>query len=67
MLVYATRDVDGESVLVAIRCDNCGAEVKPSPEITKSGWVKVGRYAGPGCHNHTCAYCPECDWQRMSR
>lgn len=42
--VYAQPEDGGKRVLVSITCDGpaCNAEIKPHPEIAKSGWMKYG-------------------------
>lgn len=41
--IYAIREGDGKRILAAIKCDRCGAEVKPNPQIASSGWEKGGQ------------------------
>lgn len=59
-LIYATREDDGKRVLIALRCDGCGAEIKPHPEIAKSGWIKRGWDRGIGTEKHEVDECPQC-------
>lgn len=61
--IYAVREDNGESVLVALRCDGCDAEIKPHPEIRESGWIKVGSSRGPGDMSEA-HYCPDCAIRR---
>ena len=59
MRIYAIEDVSGKKVLVRIECDaGCGASIKPCVDISKSGWVKVGRYLWG--EKLEWDYCPEC-------
>ena len=60
MRVYAQREDNGQRVLVAFKCNGCGAEIKPYPEIAQSGWEKRGRDNGPGTEKIELDYCPEC-------
>lgn len=60
MRIYVQREDDGKRVLVAIRCDGCGAEIRPNPEISKSGWEKHGWDHGPGTEKFEVDYCPSC-------
>jgi len=60
MRVYAQREDNGQRVLAVLKCDGCGAEVKPHPEIAQSGWEKRGRDKGPGTEKTGLDYCPEC-------
>ena len=48
MRVYAKREDTGRRILVAIACDVCDEEIKPSTGIRDSGWTKQGVYYGPG-------------------
>jgi hypothetical protein len=59
--VYATEEGTGKRVLVALVCDECEARIKPSPDISKSGWEKRGTYYGPGNERNTeWLLCPGC-------
>lgn len=41
-----------------IRCDGCDAHIRPHPEISQSGWVKMGvRLYGDVLEWY---YCPDC-------
>ncbi len=54
MKVYATTDA-GDRVLVKIVCDDCGAEMRPNPDIANSGWVKHGwSDGGQNYESHHC-------------
>jgi hypothetical protein len=57
---YAVREDTGERVLVELECDQCGATIKPGPDISRSGWTKRGWYRGPGTEVFENEYCPEC-------
>ena len=45
--------------LVALECDNCGALIVPSPNITLSGWRKCGMMDGGT--RFEWDYCDRCD------
>ena len=38
--IYARREDNDKRVLVALQCDRCGEEIKPSDD--KDGWTKGG-------------------------
>ena len=55
---YAVREDTGERVLVELECDECGARLKPGPDVSRSGWIKVGGREKTERH-----YCPSClEW-----
>lgn len=60
MRVYAQREDDGRRALVAIKCDDCGIEIKPSQDIATSGWIKYGWDNGIGTDKSEYEYCPKC-------
>lgn len=61
MRVYATEEGTGTKHLVALECDDCGAKIKPGPDIAASGWEKRGTYYGPGDkRNSEMILCPVC-------
>lgn len=63
MNIYAIREDNGERVLVAIRCDGvgCDAEIKPNPNIAKSGWTTTGvNCSGHPDKSHRWDWCPLC-------
>ena len=66
MRVYATTD-DGRKFLYAIRCDGsgCELEIKPNPDISRSGWMRYGQDNGPGTTRLEWDYCPDCDRKRL--
>jgi hypothetical protein len=57
---YAFRADIGRSVLIEIECDGCGTTIKPTPEISKSGWCIYGFDKGPETDKFTFDYCPMC-------
>ena len=59
--VYAVEEGTGKRFLVRIECDACDATIKPHPEISKSGWVKVGKVwgSGPTARRLEWDYCPD--------
>ena len=66
MRIYATTD-DGRRFLYSIRCDGagCDLEIKPNPDISRSGWMKYGQDHGPGTTRLEWDYCPDCDRKRL--
>lgn len=61
--IYAVRDDDNRHVLIALKCDGCGAEIKPNPDIANSGWMRSGVYYAAGSDRNTEYYwCPGC-WE----
>jgi len=50
------RNKAGE--LLAIVCDECGAEIKPSSHIMEEGWVKVSIRTDDGINRND--FCPAC-------
>ena len=59
--IYAIREDNGKKVLVALRCDKCGKEIKPNPDIAKSGWTIKGTYVFNNSGKTTeYFYCNEC-------
>ena len=64
MRIYATREDNGKKFLAALQCDGCAAEIKPHPEIAKSGWRKEFHRTS---HGPTLTYdwCPECAQGRV--
>ena len=65
MRVYATTD-DGRRFLYSIRCDGAGCEleIKPNPDISRSGWMRYGQDNGPGTTRLERDYCPDCNRRR---
>jgi len=41
--IYAVREDNGGRFLHVIKCDSCGEEITPNPDISSFGWVKCGR------------------------
>ena len=66
--VYATTDY-GERVLVRTECDRCPATIRPSPDISESGWMLAGTYRPGTSDSVRFDYCPVCweivgpDWE----
>ena len=49
--IYATRNDNGDQVLVAIQCDWCPRTLRPGPHVSDIGWRKGGvAYDWP--HHH---------------
>lgn len=58
--IYARREDNDQRVLICLKCDTCGATIKPHPEISKSGWTKRGQYYDPSDdRNIEWDYCPD--------
>lgn len=64
--IYAVREDNGVRKLVAIRCDWCGAEIAPGPDIAASGWMEAGFDHGLGTEKFRQIYCPAC-WAERER
>ena len=60
--IYAVREDNGKRILLALTCDEdgCTAEIKPNPEISRSGWTKTGLTTGREADERY--YCPEHSW-----
>jgi hypothetical protein len=61
--IYATREDTGEKFLLALKCDRCGAEIKPNPDISQSGWMKRGW--DNGVVKSAIDLCPDCAWEEL--
>ena len=61
MRIYAYED-GGKKHLVALECDDCGARIKPGPDIAESGWVKAGCFKNnhDPSYSFEYAFCPSC-------
>ena len=58
--VCAVREDNQVQTLIAIKCDKCGAEIKPNPDIAKSGWTCGGWDNGLGTEKVEWDHCPAC-------
>jgi hypothetical protein len=58
--IYAIEDT-GRRFLARIKCDYCGASIKPNPDIARSGWKKWGTFRPFGDGSDEEFYCcPDC-------
>ena len=66
--IYAIQEDTGERKCVAIKCDECGKEVKPGEEYMNSDWTKRGLYYGLGDGRDTSwDYCGQCTYDMLGR
>ena len=58
--IYAIREDNGIKFLHRIKCDSCGDEITPDPEISSLGWVKRGEKSQYSDDMLEWEYCYSC-------
>ena len=61
-----SRSYDGRGRLAYIECDRCDSQIRPHPDIAKSGWTQVVSFVGWFEIKLKMYYCPSCADKRLT-
>jgi hypothetical protein len=56
--IFAVREDNQERMLIAIKCESCGVEIKPVPSLEAVGWTKLVQRIGT--EKFVWHYCEDC-------